>query len=130
NGATPVVFNAVDEALFDNSSGNTGVTLTANVSPGFTRVNSSSNYTFSGSFGITGGTLRKDGSGTLTLATTNSYPGLTDVRAGTLFVTGSIGNNSLVSLTGGTLKAGSSTALGTNATIGTQINGGTVDING
>ena len=82
---------------------------------------------------ITGGTLRKDGTGNLTLATTNSYPGLTDIRAGTLFVTGSVGNNSLVSLTGGTLKLGAANALGTNnttATTGTQIAGGTLDLNG
>ncbi len=52
------------------------------------------------------------------------------MRAGTLFVTGSVGNSSLVSITGGTLKAGSTAALGTNSTIGTQIDGGTLDING
>jgi autotransporter-associated beta strand protein len=130
NGAATTVFNDVDEVLFDDTSANKGVTLAGVVSPGYVKVDTASNYTFSGAFGIAGGTLRKDGNGTLTLATTNSYPGLTDVRAGTLLVTGSIGNNSLVSLTGGTLKAGSSSALGINSTIGTQINGGTLDING
>jgi autotransporter-associated beta strand protein len=131
NGAAASTFNSPDQVVFDNSSTNTSVTLAANVSPNYVRVNSSQNYTFGGAFGITGGTLRKDGTGTLTLATTNSYPGLTDVRAGTLLVTGSIGNNSLASVSGGTLKAGSANALGTNSTIGTEILGsGTLDING
>ncbi len=130
NGAVGSVFNLLDQVNFTNSSANTAVSIAGNVSPGFTYVNSSQNYTFSGTGSITGGTLRKDGTGTLTLATANSYPGLTDVRAGTLLVTGSVGNNSLVSITGGTLKAGSATALGSNSTIGTQIDGGTLDING
>jgi autotransporter-associated beta strand protein len=130
NGAAAAVFNAVDQVTFDDSTANNNVTIAANVAPGYVRVNAAQNYTFAGSFGITGGGLRKDGNGTLTLATTNSYPGLTDMRGGTLLVTGSIGNNSLASLTGGTLRAGSTAALGTNSTIGTEINGGTLDING
>lgn len=130
NGAADSVFNTLDQVNFDNSSANTSVNLSGAVLPGYVRVNSSQNYIFTGSGSITGGTLRKDGSGSLTLATSNSYPGLTDMRAGTLFVTGSVGNNSLVSITGGTLRAGSSSALGTTATNGTQINGGALDING
>ncbi len=130
NGTSSSVFNTIDQINFTNSSANTNINISGSVWPGFADVNSSQNYTFSGTGSITGGTLRKDGTGTLTLATTNSYDGLTDVRSGTLFVTGSIGNNSLVSLTGGILKAGSATALGSNSTIGTQIAGGTLDING
>ncbi len=112
-------FNLLDQANFTNASTNTTVNIAGAVSPGFTDVNSSSSYTFSGAGSITGGTLRKDGTGMLTLATTNSYPGLTDVRAGTLLVSGSVGNSSLVSIAGGTFKAGSATALGSNSTIGT-----------
>ncbi|HEY7087900.1 MAG TPA: autotransporter-associated beta strand repeat-containing protein, partial [Tepidisphaeraceae bacterium] len=131
NGGTASVFNAVDQVIFDNTGSlNNNISLVGSISPNYVRVNSSANYTFAGSGSITGGTLRKDGSGSLTLATANSYPGLTDVRTGTLYVTGSVGNNSLVSITGGTLRAGSNAALGTNSTIGTQINGGALDING
>ncbi len=130
NGASASVFKTIDQVNFDNSTANTTVNISGPVAPGYIRVNAAQNYTFIGSGSITAGTLRKDGAGMLTLATTNTYPGLTDVRAGTLLVTGSIGNNSLVSLTGGTLKAGSTAALGTNSTIGTQINGGTLDVNG
>ena len=39
-----------------------------------------------------GGTLVKDGAGTLTLTGSNTYTGLTSVNAGTLSVTGSIGS--------------------------------------
>jgi autotransporter-associated beta strand protein len=130
NGSTASAFNTIDQVFFNDSTSNTTVNLSGNVWPGYTDVNATQNYTFTGSGSLTGGTLRKEGSGTLTLATNNSYAGLTDVRAGVLYVTGSIGNNSLVSITGGTLKAGATGALGTNSTIGTQINGGTLDING
>jgi autotransporter-associated beta strand protein len=129
NGSTGSVFNTIDQVNFTGST-NTTINLSGQVWPDFADVNSSANYTFQGTGSITGGTLRKDGTGTLTLATTNSYPGLTDVRAGTLFVTGSIGNNSLASVTGGTLKLGSTTALGSSNSNGTQIAGGTFDING
>ncbi|HSV14727.1 MAG TPA: autotransporter-associated beta strand repeat-containing protein [Tepidisphaeraceae bacterium] len=129
NGASNSVFNTIDQVNFTGTT-NTTINLAGSLWPNFADVNSTANYTFQGAGAITGGTLRKDGSGTLTLATTNSYTGLTDVRAGTLLVTGSIGNNSLASITGGTLKAGSTTALGSNSTIGTEINGGTLDING
>ncbi len=131
NGASAASFNTDDQINFTDAAANTNVNISGNVWPNYIRFNSTKNYVVSGTGAITGGaTLRKDGTGTLTLSTTNSYQGLTDVRAGTLFVTGSIGNSSLVSLTGGTLKAGSTAALGTNSTIGTQIDGGTLDING
>src|SRR5262249_25655751 len=90
NGASTSTFNTIDQINFTNSSSNTTINISGNVWPDFADVNSSSNYTFQGTGSITGGTLRKDGTGTLTLATNNSYAGLTDVRAGTLFVTGSI----------------------------------------
>ncbi|HTQ40422.1 MAG TPA: dockerin type I domain-containing protein [Pirellulales bacterium] len=130
NGASATSFGINDEINFTDAAANTTVNISGNVFPNYIRFNSSKDYTISGTGSIVGGTLRKDGAGTLTLATTNSYDGLTDVTAGTLFVTGSIGNTSLVSITGGTLKAGSTAALGTNSTIGTQIDGGTLDING
>ena len=93
-------------------SADTTVTLAGAVTPGSMTVNNTTyNYTFSGSGGITGTTgLTKTGTGTLTLATTNSYTGA-------------------VAINGGTLTAGSSTALGTTAA-GTTINsGGVLDTN-
>ncbi|MGA2060031.1 MAG: autotransporter-associated beta strand repeat-containing protein [Thermoguttaceae bacterium] len=130
NGSTPSIFRTADQVSFTDSTANNSVNILGTVSPNYITVNAAQNYTFSGTGKISGGTLVKLGSGTLTLATSNDYPGLTEVQGGTLSVTGSIGNNSLVFVTGGTLKAGSSIALGTNSSIGTTINGGTLDING
>ncbi|MGN6367595.1 MAG: autotransporter-associated beta strand repeat-containing protein [Phycisphaerae bacterium] len=132
NGATPAMFNTIDQVNFTATT-NTTINLAGDLWPDFTYVNSSANYTFQGAGSITGGSLRKEGAGNLTIATSNAYPGLTDIRSGTLFVSGSLGDNTLVSLTGGTLKLGAANALGANntaATNGTQINGGTLDLNG
>jgi autotransporter-associated beta strand protein len=130
NGSAASAFNIADQVRFDDTSTNNTVNLVAAVSPNYITFDSTKNYTFSGTGKISGGTLVKKNTGTLTLATTNDYPGLTEVQGGTLLVTGSIGNNSLAWITGGTLRAGSSAALGTNSTIGTTIIGGTLDING
>ncbi len=129
NGSASSVFNTIDQVNFTGAT-NTTVNLSGDIWPDFADVNSSANYTFAGSGSITGGTLRKDGTGTLTLATTNSYPGLTLVTNGTLYVTGSIGNDSLADVEGGTLKIGSTTALGSDNPNGIQIAGGTLDVNG
>jgi len=58
-------------------------------------LGSSANATFSGSIAdhTTPGSVEKVGSGTLTLAGTNTYTGNTIVSGGTLQVTGSIANN-------------------------------------
>jgi autotransporter-associated beta strand protein len=129
NGAATATFNTIDQINFNDTSANTNVNLSGAVWPDFVDVNSTQSYTFAGSGSMTGGTLRKDGTGTLTLSTVNTYDGLTDVRNGTLVISGSIGNNSLLSLTGGTVKVNNASALG-NGTIAPQINGGTLDLNG
>jgi autotransporter-associated beta strand protein len=70
----------------DTATGTTTVDLTAAVAPSYVRVdNTTKNYTISGSGSIGGlGGLTKSGTGTLTLATTNTYTGTTLVNAGTL----------------------------------------------
>ncbi len=119
-----------DFVTFDDSTANTTVNIGTTVSPATITVNAGRDYTFTGTGVIANGSLTKQGTGTLTLAMTgNTYSGQTKVENGVLLVTGSISNNSPVLVTGGTLKAGVSGALGT-ATIGTAINGGTLDING
>lgn len=74
------------------------VAIQAAVAPGnMTFANSSAkNYIVSGSFGIGGsGTLTKNGTGTLTLGTDNSYSGVTTVNQGTLSIAhnNALGNN-------------------------------------
>jgi autotransporter-associated beta strand protein len=135
SGPSDHLFYNADQVSFTDSSANTSVDITATaVLPSSITVNSSSghDYTFmtSGTGKISGGTsLTKMGTSTLTLATSNDYSGQTTVQNGTLLVTGSIGDNSPVLVSGGTLKAGSNLALGTNSTVGTTVNGGTLDIN-
>ena len=63
-----------------------------------------------------GGSLVKVGTGTLTLSGTNTYTGGTNVNAGTLSVTGSIGSTELPSgaigvLAGATLNVGATGAI-------------------
>ena len=88
--------------------------------------------------GSTGFTM--NGTGTVTLATVNDYYGTTSVTNGTLVVSGSIGPNSPLSITGGTFRISGNNALGDNSqftTAATTIDGGTtlvpggtLDING
>ncbi|GAA5116280.1 autotransporter-associated beta strand repeat-containing protein [Luteolibacter yonseiensis] len=76
-----------DNVRFDDTaSGITSISLAAVVAPATINVeNTNKTYTISGTGSITGGTtLNKTGSGMLTLATVNTYTGLTNVIAGTL----------------------------------------------
>jgi autotransporter-associated beta strand protein len=101
-----------DRVAFDTSAGTGGtVTLNTNVSPASVTVNNTgADYTVSGSGGIGGGgSLAKQGTGTLTLSVANTYSGATTVS-------------------GGTLKAGSPDAIPTNSAL--TVNAGTFDLNG
>jgi autotransporter-associated beta strand protein len=73
-----------------------------------------------GASGGTGGSLVKVGTGTLTLAGTNTYTGSTAVNAGTLLLTGDISSSSGVIVNSGTMLAGTGTAPGI------LVNGGTL----
>ena len=132
-----VFFNA-DDVTFGDTTGVTGVSVTAAVRPASLTVNSANDYTFSGTGKITGDVgLVKQGTGTLTLSLANDYTGQTNVQAGTLFINnGSIGASPVL-VSGGTLRVGvgftptgdtTIPALG-DATIGTTITSGTLDTN-
>ena len=92
-GGVSSTFNSNAAAQFDDSaSGTTTVTLNTVVSPaGVNFANSAKNYSISGTGSISGTTaLVMNGTGTVTLATTNTYAGATTLNAGTLIVNGTL----------------------------------------
>lgn len=87
NSTNPVAFAPGDNALFDDTGSNSpAINLTADVSPSSIEVSATKNYTFAGVGALSGaGPLLKSGSGTLTMATTNSsFAGSIDIEGGTL----------------------------------------------
>ena len=85
SGARDYFYDGDTVTFNDAGTPNYTVNLTTNNAPGSLAVNSTGNYTFSGSGSVTGTTsLVKSGAGTLTLSTANTYTGGTTVSAGTL----------------------------------------------
>ena len=77
------IFKDGSNVLFDSEE-NAAVTIETTVSPAATVVNSDADITFSGSGAIAGdGSLNKDGEGTLTVTSSNSYKGATVLHGGT-----------------------------------------------
>jgi autotransporter-associated beta strand protein len=108
----PEKFYNLDSVLLDDTATNFAPTLAVTASPSSVTFNNSANdYTLTGAGGIAGAaTLTKSGTSTVILSTTNTYTGA-------------------VTINGGTLRAGSASALGAN-TGGTTINStGTLDLN-
>ncbi|NQX01225.1 autotransporter-associated beta strand repeat-containing protein [bacterium] len=92
-----------DAVQFNDTATTTDVVLGENVAPSAILFdNSSSVYTLSGSFGITGSTtLVKTGTGTLSISTDNAYTGTTTITDGILEITGSgsISGSSAITVT-------------------------------
>lgn len=112
DGMDQIQFHTSDNVLFDDTVVVvTNVMLVGSVMPGSVTVNATTNYAFSGSGKISGGTgLLKRGNGTLFLNTTNDYIGPTTIE-------------------GGMIRIGNTSAFGSQIA-GTWINGGTLDLNG
>ena len=120
----PTTFIPGDTVVFDDSAGTTAggttnVTIsgTGNVSTALVAFNNNAyNYTISGPFGITGGgALNLNGTGSVTLSTSNIYSGGTNVNAGTLIAnnsTGSATGSGPININGGTLQIGTGGATG------------------
>jgi fibronectin-binding autotransporter adhesin len=114
-GATdPTTYLSGDNVLFDGSATNTTVTLNVPVSPASVsfEFDDPKAYTLGGTGAITGLTgLVKNGTGTLTLATANSFSGATSVNAGSLVL-------------------GNASALGNSSGGTTVADGATLELNG
>jgi fibronectin-binding autotransporter adhesin len=118
-------FFQLDNVTFDDTSTNLNdVNLAGQFSPGGTTVSATRNYKFTGSGGIAGGgSLTKSGTGTLILATNNTYTGTTEIQSGTVQVgdggtTGTLGSGAVNNE--GTLIFNRSDAI----TVPNVINGG------
>jgi autotransporter-associated beta strand protein len=125
-GATPDNrFYNLDAVTFDASGvgGATAVTLTGTLNPSSVTVTGTQNYTIGGTGAIGGtGFLTKNGSGTLTVGTANTYAGVTTINAG-MFTVGTGGSIAgPVTVNGGTVTASVANAYAGNFT----INGGSV----
>jgi len=96
NGGLVTFFNGDSVTFDDTGSNNIPVNLIGAVGPAAVEVNITKNYTFAGSGEISGVTaLNKDGNGTLTLLTGNTYLGGTTINAGTVHV-GNGGTNGAI----------------------------------
>jgi autotransporter-associated beta strand protein len=141
-------FNA-DNVVFDSSmTSNRTVTLDTSVSPGSVTVTNTLGNDFlirtsNGGGSITGSvaTLTKSGAGKLTLATNNSYGGLTTIHGGTLEIgsggtVGSLGSGAVTGDAGAVLRFNRSDTINVINAIGGAIglvqagNGGTLQLSG
>lgn len=95
---SPVIFNDTPASFTSNFT----VNLAQNVSPSVILFENtgSNDYTInsSGGFGITGGSIVKNGDAKVTISTANSYTGTTTINSGILEIsgTGTIGSSSLI----------------------------------
>lgn len=141
NSGTQDFFVTGDHVVFDDAAHTTDVTLVGDLDPEVVEVNSAKNFTFSGMGSLTGACrVVKNGTGTLTINTANTYTGTTLVSGGTLraaelsnenHATGALG---LVSIEAGhiTLENGATLQTTADVTTATPLRtqtpaGGTLD---
>jgi fibronectin-binding autotransporter adhesin len=88
NGASLVAFYQGDSVTFNDNSANDSLNVATAVAPANLEVNNTAhNYTLAGSGLLTGSTaLKKDGTGTLTILTTDNNVGGTTIDSGTIQV--------------------------------------------
>ena len=116
-GGTTTDFLTNDVVLFDDTATGTTVSIGQNVSPVSTTFdNTTKTYTVTsaGGFGITNGTLTKNGNGVLNLGGTHTYTGATLLNAGMINLTGSLGNTAVTIASGATLLVQAANALSQN----------------
>lgn len=84
--STSTEYLSGDVVLFDDMATNYSVNIAENVTPGSVVFNNTTEYTVTstGAFGINGGSIVKNNTGTVVLATNNTYTGTTTINGGTL----------------------------------------------
>jgi fibronectin-binding autotransporter adhesin len=126
----PDFFYSDDNVTFNDTAANFNVTLNGQVSPGsVTFDNNSNNYTLIGTGGIAGSTgLTLNGAARVSIATSNSFTGTTQVNDGTLTVAfgGAIASGNLNVASGATLTVASGGALTASPNLDSS---GTVNFN-
>ena len=136
------VFVGGDQVLFDDNAVNTAVTLNGTLPVSSFSINSSKNYTFTGTGVISGSTgLVKSGSGTLSLQTKNTFAGGVTINGGTIEISklsngeevGPLGvsnksASNLVFSNGGILKINSTLTQNTDRGITLSTGGGEVNV--
>ncbi len=131
NGATPSVFNNSDNVTFNSvGAANPFVNLVGTLAPATVTVdNSGTDYTFSGGGQVAGtASVKKLGTGVLTLQTANSYAGGTVVSNGTLRVGATDAISSVGSGDVAVYDAGVIDLNGFNNTINGFSGNGAVDV--
>jgi autotransporter-associated beta strand protein len=109
NGGAADKFFNVDSVLFNDTSANGTVNITTTVQPGSVVVsNNATAYTFSGSPISGSASLTKNGAGTLTISSSNSFTGGAFINGGTVLFANDIANSNglgsgTITLNGGTL---------------------------
>ena len=125
-------FLANDDLLFNNNATGTRVIdITENVATNTVVFdnNGSNPYTVGsvGGFGITSGSLTKNGLGALTINSSNSYTGATTISMGAVTLAGTLGSTAISVGASGTLTETSAGVIGGSASLTTS---GTVTLAG
>jgi autotransporter-associated beta strand protein len=118
NGTSETTFTNLSSSVIfnDTNNGHYGVMLNTTVTPASVMVNSTGNYTISGTGSIAGfGSFTKSGTGTVTISTSNTFSGGIFVNSGTMLVAAAtaIPSASAVSVAGGTMKLADNITAGT-----------------
>ncbi|HCK41749.1 MAG TPA: hypothetical protein DHW22_08970 [Planctomycetaceae bacterium] len=130
NGSGPDVFANLDTVTFDDSGQEKVVSLAGSLSPEATIIDAAADYTLQGTGALTGGSLTKNGTGTLELATSgNSYAEATQVNAGTLILSGDTSAMvSTITVAGGATLVMDSSPAGVNGSSFVIDPGGTMQV--
>lgn len=119
---TADIFVKGDVVNFTDDASQTNIAITEDLDPKTFKVNASKNYTFSGNGAITSGALVKEGTGTLTLSTDNSYTGGNALKGGTVVVSSLANENKATGNLGGVTTTADKFTLENGATLKTAAN--------